>query len=367
MTATNPVRLFVSGLLSFGVCGMVPSLYGVAIPFYARTFDLTEAAAGIILSANAAGAFLAVMAGIFAVPGLTGRSSFGFLAAGSIAAALAPTWGMIIAGIFLLGIGFGTSAAVFNRRFMAEFGVKGPAMIGLLNATWALGAIAAPIVFVAVSAEPKLVLLGMGILSLAMIPVVQPSGNRPERLKISMPPARSIILVVASLSVMVEVSLMGYGPARLIAGGMEEASAAKHLSGFFVAFFLGRIGMSMVANIVPPKWLFVGAQLTVAALCLLAISGQPSIAVILLGAPVGICFPAIFVWLSGVLGPDPRAANGIVASSLGGAIIGPAILGGLLGQFGMLSLFHLTAVLALLAAGLAAFLGAAFRQSALDA
>lgn len=353
-----PTRLFAGGLLSFAVCGAIPSLYGIAIPIYARLFELTESQAGVLLSVNAAGAFAAVIAGILGVRGLTGRNSFAFLAAGCAISAAAPMWWLILVGVFLTGCGFGTSAAVFNRRFLTEFGTKGPAMIGLLNAVWALGAIAAPLFVVAATGRPALVLWGIAAVSLLMIPVVQPSGRAPTRVKLARPPLRSVVLGIATMSVIVEVSLMGFGPSRLIAGGMAQTTAATHFSGFFVAFLLGRLALSFVGSRLPARHMFVAAHLTVCALCLLAISGQPAIAFMALGAPVGAVFPTAYVWMSSVLGPDPRASSGIIAACMSGAIIGPVILGGLINAFGLLSLFHIVAALSVITAVLAVVAGA---------
>jgi MFS transporter, FHS family, glucose/mannose:H+ symporter len=52
-------------------------------------------------------------------------------------------------GIVIFGMGYGIATVVFNPRVLRAFGAKGPSMVSLLNAMFAVGAIVAPLGFVA--------------------------------------------------------------------------------------------------------------------------------------------------------------------------------------------------------------------------
>jgi MFS transporter, FHS family, glucose/mannose:H+ symporter len=47
------------------------------------------------------------------------------------------------------------STAVFNPRVLSAFGSTGPSMLSLLNATFGVGPIVAPLVFVALGSDPR--------------------------------------------------------------------------------------------------------------------------------------------------------------------------------------------------------------------
>ena len=60
--------LFVSGGVTFLLIGMVTALYGVALPVWSSAFGLAQGQGGTFLALHGAGAFLAVLAGLFGLP-----------------------------------------------------------------------------------------------------------------------------------------------------------------------------------------------------------------------------------------------------------------------------------------------------------
>jgi MFS transporter, FHS family, glucose/mannose:H+ symporter len=50
----------------------------------------------------------------------------------------------------------------------------------------------------------------------------------------------------------VEACLIGLGPTALIRAGASEETAARALSGFFVAFLIARTALVFTAHLVPP-------------------------------------------------------------------------------------------------------------------
>jgi hypothetical protein len=60
--------LFASGGLAFLLIGMLQALYGVALPAWSDAFGLAQGEAARFLAFHGAGAFLAVLAGLFELP-----------------------------------------------------------------------------------------------------------------------------------------------------------------------------------------------------------------------------------------------------------------------------------------------------------
>ncbi len=351
MTAANPTRLFVSGTLSFVLIGALPALYGVSLPAYRRLFDLSEGQGGQLLSAHGIGAFIYVFAGIFGLRWLTTRFALAALAVGGALVAAQPGWVGVLVGAFALGAGFGLISTIQNRRFLAEFGDRGPGMVGLLNAVFGIGAIAAPILFVWAGGAPAPVFAGIALGSAMLIPVVQPSGKGPAT--IGLPEwrnRRSLILILLFASVLLEVGLFGFGPSALITLGTPELAAARLASVFFVVFLLARLGLYWLTNWISAQVLFLCGICGIALCGILAAAGWPALAYVLAGGCTGLTFPSFFVWGSAMLGRDPRIASLMLAAALSALATGPLILGLVLARFGIGSLFVVLGILAAVAA-----------------
>lgn len=351
MVETNSRRLFISGTLSFVLIGALPALYGVSLPAYRRIFELADGQGGELLSAHGIGAFIFVFAGIFGFRWLTTRFALAALALGGALVAVQPGWVGVLIGAFALGAGFGLISTIQNRRFLAEFGDKGPGMVGLLNAVFGVGAIAAPILFVWAGGAPAPVFAGIALGAAVLIPVVQPSGKGPVNVGL---PAwrdrRSLILILLFASVLLEVGLFGFGPSALIALGTPELAAARLASGFFGVFLLVRLGLYWLTRWVPAQVLFLSGFIGIVVCAIVAVAGWPATAYVLAGGCTGLTFPSFFVWGSALLGRDARIASLILAAALFAVATGPLILGLLLAQFGIGSLFVVLGIIAALAA-----------------
>jgi fucose permease len=359
LTPAAPIgggRLFLTGALSFALIGMLPALYGVSVPAFGRIYDLAEEQAALIISAHGIGAFVAVFAGIFGLRWLTLRLSLASMAAGGALVSVQLGWPLILVGATLLGAGFGLVSVIVNRRFLTEYSSRGPAMVGLVNAVFGVGAIASPYFFLWAGSNPWPVFAGIGIAALTLIALVQPSGKSMSGGVIGLPPwqgARMLILVPLFLSVLLEVGLFGFGPSALIAAGTPEVAAAKLASAFFVAFLMGRLALYWLGRHVAAAWLFLIGVSGVGICCIWATSGWPEPAFVLAGGLVGMTFPMFFVWGSETLGGDPRIASVILAAGLSGAATGPLILGLGLQYWGIAGLFGLLGVIAAATAGCA--------------
>ncbi|SHI86370.1 MFS transporter [Wenxinia saemankumensis] len=347
------MRLLIAGSLGFILCGAINPLYGLAIPIYRAEWGAGWG--GTLLAFHGAGALLAVAAGVFGLPHLTMRLSLGLLAAGSVITALGTGWPVVTLGAFVIGIGFGLTSAVVNRRFLSEFGERGPGMVGLVNSVFGVGAIAAPLILVGLGERLLPVYLGLAVMAAILIPVVQPSGRQARAQGLpDLRQKRLAILIFIHLAVITEVALFGLGPTSLLDMGLDSGAVAGLTSAFFGAFLAARLSLFWVTRRIRADQLFALGLGGAAVAMGIAAAGAPATGFILAGAAVGLQFPTFYVWASHILGPDPRMGSAVLTASISGAITGPALLAPVLAATGTGALFAI--LCGLMAATLAGFL-----------
>jgi fucose permease len=350
MTTTAPAglmsRLFASGALAFFLLGMLPALFGVALPIWSRAFGLGPGEGGTLFATYNAGAVVTVLAGILGVPGLATRPACLLVALGAAGLALGPSWPLMLVAAFVAGLGYGILAATVNRRFLAEFGPRGPGMVSFVNGIYGLGAILSPLLFLWAGSAPPLVFWATAALAaLAMILA------RPEPFRVSapgLPPLRPrlLILLLNFGAIVLEAGLVGLGASALVAGGSSETEAARLVSAFFLLFVAGRLGLAFVNHILPPGRTFLVGVAGVAACMWLTVVGLTAWGFVLSGFFSAICFPAFFVWATRTLGPDPRMGAAILASGLLAGTLGPLGLRPILAAVGEEGLFWILACVA---------------------
>ncbi len=340
-------RLFLTGALAFIATGMLSSLFGVALPVYARSFGLSEGQGTVLLSLYGLGAFLTVVVGIFAARLLTLWRGLIAIAAGVGLLALQLNWLLMLIGGGLAGIGLGMLAVVVNRQFLASFGARGPGMVGMVNAVFGLGAIISPLVFVWAGGLPALVFAGIGVLALLTLPIVQPDRSLAAETA-GLPHLAQwplLILVFNVFSAMIEVGLIGLGPTALMANGIDGFDAARLVSAFSVCFLVGRLSLYWLTRLVGSDLLFL-LSLTGTALCMgLSAAGLPAIGFVLAGGFIGMFFPTFYVWAIGVL-KDARMGSVILCAGLSAVTVCPVILGLILEATGQGALFAIMAIVA---------------------
>ena len=340
--------LLITGIASFVLMGAGQSLYGPALPAFARDLGLSVAAAGWLISAHWVGCMLGV-AGMFRYGArITPRVALGLMAAGAALIASSPGWWGTVAGAMTFGAGYGCATVLFNPRVLAAFGDSGPSMLSLLNAVFSLGAIAAPLVFVVMGSQPNMmfgvVAAGCAVVWLfagpaGQLKVTQTAEAAPYRIHWG-------ILGFGMIAIGMEASLIGLGPTALIKAGEAEAQAAKLLSLFFVAFLAARIGLVFAARYVASFTLFVMATggAALAALCAAWIS--PAVFFVALGVSAGLFFPSFYVTASRKMGTDPRVAPTIIAAGLVGGIMAPVLMGSMMDALGPFGFFWIIAAIA---------------------
>ena len=345
--------LLVAGILTFAIMGAGQSLYGPALPAFAREFGLTVGQAGWLVSALWIGSALGVALMFWRGRHVTPRHALGVMVVGTAIIAAGIGWWATLAGSVIFGMGYGISTVVFNPRVLRAFGVKGPSMVSLLNAMFAVGAIAAPLAFVAIGSNPQLAFAAVSVIC-ALIWLVAGTGDKAEEATtaaVSKPYRfRAGLLCFGVVCIGVEACLIGLGPTALIATGASEETAARALSGFFVAFLIARSALVFVAHVVPPFAVYAGAM-TGAAVCAIGAALFPAVPFFIgMGAFAGLFFPGFFVTASRVMGDDPRVTPTIIAAGLVGGISSPVILGWLVEGMGERGFFQIIAAVTLITA-----------------
>lgn len=343
---THAALLF-AGVATFVLMGAGQALFGPALPVYVRDFALSEAEAGLFVALLWVGCFLGVGLMYFRGALVGPRHTLAVMALGAGGMALSPNWVLTLVGGVVFGMGYGMATAVFNPRVMRAFGARGPSMLSLLNATFGVGAIAAPLVFVWLGSDPALT---FGVVAVALVVVwalARPAGRE------SVAPDGPVkafrphwgILAFGALAIGMEASLAGLGPTALIRAGVEETRASELLSLFFVVFLLARVGLIFIAHRVEPFVLYTAAVGSAAVFALGAAVWSPALCFVAMGASAGVFFPGYYVTASGRMGQDIRVPPTIVASGLVGAILTPLTLAPLVAGLGERGFFWVSAAI----------------------
>ena len=337
--------LLFAGVATFVMMGAGQALFGPVLPVYKRDFSLSEGEAGLYVALLWVGCFLGV--GLMYVRGaaIGPRHTLLTMAAGAGGMAASPNWGLTLVGGVVFGMGYGMATAVFNLWVMCVFGTKGPLMLSLLNATFGVGAIAAPLVFVWLGSDPAWAFGIVAVVILAIWLFAGPAGREaaapPGEIKAFRPDWA--ILGFGLVAIGMEASLAGLGPTALIRAGVEEHQASRLLSAFFVVFLLARVALIFVAHRVQPFVLYTVAVGSAALFALGAVLWSPAVFFVAMGASAGVFFPGFYVTASGRMGEDTRVPPTIVASGLVGAICTPLLLAPLSASLGERGFFVLAA------------------------
>jgi FHS family glucose/mannose:H+ symporter-like MFS transporter len=349
--------LLFAGVATFVMMGAGQSLFGPALPVYVRDFSLTEGEAGLFVALLWVGCFLGVGLMYFKGALVGPRHTLAVMAAGAGLMAASLGWVLTLLGGMVFGMGYGMATAVFNPRVMRAFGTRGPSMLSLLNATFGVGAIAAPLAFVWIGSDPRWAFGLVAVVILGIFLVAGPAAREGVaplgEVKAFQP--RWGILGFGLVAIGMEASLAGLGPIALIRAGIAEETASQLLSAYFVVFLLSRVVLIFVAHLVQPFVLYTLAVSSAAVFAVGAVLFSPAIFFVAMGASAGVFFPGFYVTASGKMGEDLRVPPTIIASGLVGAICTPLVLAPLSAALGERGFFVLAAGI-LLACSAAALL-----------
>ena len=341
--------LLIVGIMTFILMGAGQSLYGPALPAFSRNLGVTIGSAGLLVSAHWVGCAIGVGGMFFQGRHVTPRLVVVMMGAGAGIIATGAGWWLTVIGAVIFGIGYGCSTVVFNPAMLRAFGARGPAMLSLLNATFGLGAIGAPLVFVAMGNNPALTFaLCAGLAAVVALGAgtagrrsADPVDTTATGFKLNLP-----ILGFGVMAIGLEAILIGLGPTALIAAGETEIHAAQLLSVFFLAFLAARVLLIFTAHLLPSFTLYF---IAVTGACIAALGAAliaPGVCFVAMGGFAGLFFPGFYVTASGKMGLHPRVAPTIIAAGLIGGICAPLILSPLLTHLGDRGFFWIIAAIA---------------------
>ena len=341
--------LLLAGLMSFVLMGAGQSIYGPALPVFADRFGIGLAQVGWVISAQWIGAAVGVVAMLLAGRHIGPRHALALMTAGGAVMATGLGWWMTLAGSVIFGSGYGVCAAVFNPRVLKAFEARGAAMVSLLNAMFAAGAIFAPLAFVATGSNPQLAFGAIAALCVLVFLLAGPDRDRAASAAAPSAPYRfrPLILTFAVFGIAIEASLIGLGPTALIRAGHGGDQAAQLLSLFFVTFLLARVVLVFVAHRLRPFDIYLAAM-ALSALCALASTVlPPALFFVAMGASAGWFFPGAYVTATRQMGDHPNVAPTILGAGLVGGISSPVIVAALTDGMGDRGFFWLIGGLAL--------------------
>ena len=345
------LALLLAGMLAFVLMGVGSAVYGPALPGMAERYDLTLGQAGWLISAHWIGNAVGIATMYFLAEKVPSGLALAIMALGAAGLAMAPGWTITLASAFVFGAGYGMVTAVFNPAMLTAFGARGTGMLSLLNAMYAIGAIAGPLIYVQLNQNAGHVFGGLAVIcALASIATAftlrtgHKSTQSAPRIGFRPDP---IILTFGALGVGLEACLVGLGPSALIAAGVPKVQAAELLSVFFAAFLAARILLIFTAHLVPAFWIYVFAALSALIFGLGAIFLSPGLFFVALGISASLYFPAFYVTATSAMGADPRVPSVIIGAGLVGGISMPLLLAPLTQGQG-LAFFYTVTGLALL-------------------
>src|SRR5258708_21038225 len=163
--------------------GVVGSAYGPLLGRVARRFDVSLAVAGGVLTTHFSGALVGVLVSMRVLQRVSSRTfmlgALTCLGVGCASVALAPSWLAFLASVFVLGIGWGALDIGCNQLVAHSEGGRRTAILNGLNGTFAVGAVAGPIL-VSTVGRTHLALLygGAAAVAFALWPLVSGVSGR---------------------------------------------------------------------------------------------------------------------------------------------------------------------------------------------
>jgi MFS transporter, FHS family, glucose/mannose:H+ symporter len=340
--------------VTFLLIGVLAASYGPLLEHLVPRFGISLPEAGSVFSAHFAGGLVGVFVSMWAMERVSGRiavwAPLGCLAVGGAGVALAPSWPAFLAGVFVIGLGFGGLDLSLNQLVAFSQGRRRSALLNGLNSAFGFGSVAGPILISRLGQDHLTALYGSAaVLAVVLIPAVAGiQGRLPVAPRKSSPDRESnarsrrgtllvaIFVVAFVFYVGIETGVGGWMPSHLESVGLRSLEAASITSGFWLAFAIGRLLATLIPDSVPPPVIVISGAAIASVALLVALSGRAApFAYIVTGLAIAPIFPTALAWLAKLRPGDSRATSWMFpATMVGGGVIPPAI-GIAIGWFGI--------------------------------
>ncbi|MGB7653275.1 MAG: MFS transporter [Acidimicrobiales bacterium] len=319
--------------------GATSSLYGPLLLTFSGKFHISLPQAGILLSVNFLGALVGVPIGWLTTKRFKGSVvvavALVIMALGALDVSLAKWWGLFLAGVFLIGIGFGALDFALNTM-LARTALLGRARrLSLANAGYGVGSVIGPLLIIAVRPHNFAVLFG----GVAVIAIVLSTMNRGiiappltaearEHESASLHHERRPILItfIAAyvLYVAVESSTSGWIASQLHGEGYTVSIGSLVTGGFWLGLAVGRLFGGQLHKRLPNRSIVLGSLSIAVLLTLVAYFGLVApYTYPLLGVALASVYPIGLIWYTVLCPHDSDGLALIIFCMMAGGIIGP--------------------------------------------
>jgi MFS transporter, FHS family, glucose/mannose:H+ symporter len=342
-----PLGLTVAGFVTFVLMGLLQAMFGPALFSIRSSFHVDIGTANFLLSAFFIGNVVMILAS-GALEKILSKTNSLLIAAlcltlGTLGLSLAPSWNVLLACAFLIGLGYGGSVLNFNTLFASGFGSRGTAMVSLINAAWSVGAILGPILIGNFLENFRVPFLFVAIVAGLMVPLAFTARQLES--------AKSSLAVRSNPSGSSQIPwlwILGFAVMFLLYVGAEVGAGAnepRHLHDAFgmplrdAAFFssLFWFGGLVARILVAPISLRVPAP-SLVLICLIGMSLSLALAHVPVFAPyayaacglfTGPIFPSALSWFTSQTRASLSMTSWILASANFGGVIFPPIIAAL--------------------------------------
>ena len=324
--------------------GLVVSSYGPLLEHLTHRFAVSLPVAGATISVHFGASLVGVLIAMRAMERLPARLTVmiatGLVALGCAAAAAAPSWLVFMAGIAIIGLGFGALVLALNQAVAYSEGPRRGALLNGLNGAYSAGEVVSPVLVAMFATQHfSLLFLGAAAIAVALVPFSSGiTGRLPVAAGVARRPGSLVLIFVLAVVfyVGIENGVGGWMTSHLESIGLLSTQAATATSGFWLALFTGRVLMSVVpARIPEPAIVLTGSVVATVALAGASIGAIAPVAYVTAGLFLAPIFPTTIVWLARLHPGDSRATSWLYPAASIGGTFGPGAIGLVVAGFGV--------------------------------
>lgn len=336
---------------AFILIGATSSAFGPLLSTFAQHFQLSLASAGSVLSVYFVGGVLAIPPAWWAMRRISGRSllTVGMLtiAVGALATSLMSHWSMFLAGVFIIGLGFGALDIGLNS-LLSRTALQGRALrLSVANAGFGVGAVLCPLaiivvgpahfttLFVAIAAVAVL----LSLLTRGIVAPPTRAARASERAPLNISRRRSVLITFAGALIMyvaVESSTAGWIATQLHNEGYSKLVGSLVTAGFWSGLAIGRFLGGPLHRRFSHQKLIIGGLILAALLCLVALSRVLAPLVYpLVGLVISSVFAMGLLWYTTLVPNDNDGLSLMFLLMMFGGAAGPGLMSLLVSLFGI--------------------------------
>ena len=338
-------RILIFGFLAFVLIGLEQGILGLFVAELGAQLRRSPEELGLFFALHGVGS--AIVTGSALIGWLEERNNKRIamaslaLSAGGFLVVFGESWILKLVAAPFLGIGFGGLSMSFNTLFVTHFSQKNAGLLNVLNATYGLGAVAAPWLVSTGMYSGTEVFLAIVVLSLL---VMIGAWGIDDRVPSNLPTIASEdggtssvapLLITAFLILFLEAGLTYWMPSLLAETSENELTGASYMAAFFGWFVVVRLGAAALASwITTLGFALIGLGGVFASLLLVNTGFIPLSETSFIGAFMGLIFPNAYAWMLMTGHGGTALGAKLLLSAITGATIGPWLLGWIWPIFG---------------------------------